>query len=134
LLEGPAEVEGAQSGEVGERRKRDRLGQVLVDVGRDDALLPSAQAASSLCHGVIRYAMKPHQLMCEHGTQGFEVELVIQHRGFQQLPELGRRSPQRLIRGRRKRQSAKNAMQDLIPANRWIDSCCREAIPRARSS
>ena len=22
----------------------------------------------------------------------------------------------------------------VIPANRWIDSCCREAIPRAHSS
>src|SRR5882757_8847184 len=64
LLEGPAEIERAEASQLRERGERYLLGQVLLDVGDHDPLLPGRETAARArlldprCSGI-----ETHQLM-----------------------------------------------------------------------
>src|SRR6266850_7226091 len=45
LLEGPAEIVRAQANQLGERGERYLLGEMLLDIGGDDTLLPRREPA-----------------------------------------------------------------------------------------
>src|SRR4029077_8455462 len=88
LLEGPAEMVGAQAYELGKVRQRYRIGQVIFDVGGDDALLPTGKTAA---HGALARragAVKAHQLMGKHAAEGLDVAAVVRLRPFDQPNKL----------------------------------------------
>jgi hypothetical protein len=57
---------GAQARQFGKRREQDRLGEMLLDIGRDDSLLPGGKPAA-------------HQLLSRRATLLQAQQLMRQH-------------------------------------------------------
>ena len=94
LLERPAEMVGAQPRELGQGRKRDLLREVILDVGRDGALLPGREPAPDRGSATAAALIEAHELMRQHGAEGFAIEPIVLLRVFDQGLELDGHVPQ----------------------------------------
>src|SRR4029077_19560324 len=77
LPEGPAEIVRTQPGQPCESRKRDRLGEMVFDVGGDEALLPGGKPTLCRSFAALRPGIDPSKLMRQDGAEGFEVRAVV---------------------------------------------------------
>src|SRR5215475_11789969 len=66
LLEGAAEIVGAQMNELRQRIERYRLGEVFLDVCGNEALLPNGEAAPHRRCAARNDTMAAHELMRDH--------------------------------------------------------------------
>ena len=76
LLEGPAEIMGAQPNKLREGRQRDLVGQVLFDIGGDDPLLPRSDPASVLRSDAGSPAIQTCEFMHEQEAERFKIGLI----------------------------------------------------------
>src|SRR5260370_39485320 len=95
LLEGPAEIVRTQPGQPRESRERDRLCEMVFDVGGDDALLPGGQPPPCRRFGAWHSGIKPDKLMRQDGAQSFEVGTAVGTCALDQGLELEPRCPPR---------------------------------------
>src|SRR6476646_4340581 len=88
---------GAQADELGKVCQRYRIGQVIFDIGGDDALLPAGKTAA---HGVLAgrgTAVEAHQLMGKHAAESLDVASVVRVRPLGQPNKLLRRGEEMRI-------------------------------------
>jgi hypothetical protein len=82
LLEGPAEVKGAQVRELGQLGKRHRLAKVLLDIGGHDTLLPGSEPASDGSLAFCAALVNAHELVRQHSAECFEIGAIVGLRTF----------------------------------------------------
>src|ERR1700736_3263343 len=98
LLERPAEIIGTQTNESREGLERDLLGEVLLDKGVDDPLLPAGEtAARGSRFDPASARIDAHQLVRQHDTKSFEIGPIVRARALEQLHQLERSIPERGI-------------------------------------
>src|SRR6476620_8829825 len=88
---------GTQADELGKLRQRYRVGKVILDIGGDDALLPTGKTAA---HGALARragAVEAHQLMGKHAAESLDVAAVVGLRAFDQPNKLLRRGEEMRI-------------------------------------
>jgi hypothetical protein len=62
---------------LGECGERDRLREVVFDIGDDGPFLPGRKPAADLRFCVRLPGMKTYQFMCHQYAQGFDVERIL---------------------------------------------------------
>src|SRR5262249_54305701 len=91
------EVVRAQADQARECGERYRLGQMVLDVGRDCALFPGRKAAFRRGIKTRRPSTDPTQFMRHDGTQPFDVMTTRGRRCLDLPPKLSRRIQQSVV-------------------------------------
>src|SRR5262245_28398799 len=97
LLEGSAEVVRTQTSKLRERAERNLLGQVLLDVGGDDPLLPGGEGPSNLAVAARHPAIEAHELMQEDDAEGLGIRTAFPCQALDRSLKLECRLPKRRI-------------------------------------
>src|SRR4029077_15399056 len=96
LLEGAAEIVGAQMNELRQRIERYRLGEVFLDVRGNETLLPNSKATPHRRCAARNDAMAAQQLMRDHHAKRLAITIGIGAR-LDRCRELDRRVPQWVV-------------------------------------
>lgn len=76
LLECPAEMVRAQVSELGEGSERDLVGDMLLDIARDSALLPAGDPSPDRRRNVGPTRTETYEFVGEHDSERFAVKLI----------------------------------------------------------
>jgi hypothetical protein len=84
LLERPAEMVRAQASELGEGGERDLVGEMLLDITCDSALLPAGEPTPDRRLDVGRTGTETHKFVGEHDAERFTVKPIDRPGPFDQ--------------------------------------------------
>src|SRR5581483_12271873 len=82
LLEGSAEMIGAETGKLGERCERNRFGKMLLDIGGDNALLPGGEPAAEHLLGAAFAPPRAHQFVDQNMPECLQIAEAVDVRAL----------------------------------------------------
>jgi hypothetical protein len=91
LLERPTEIVRAQTDQLGKPGERYLLAKVLIDIGGDDALLPSRETPSHRSFPAPNPGIEPHQLVRQDDAESLKIGSAGRGRTLDQPRQLERR-------------------------------------------
>ncbi len=97
LLERTAEIVGAQPHETRQRRERNVVGEMLLDIARGNSLLPRREPAARRRLPARCVGAEAHDLMRQYDTECVEIRAIVGGCSFDETLQLERSAPQRLI-------------------------------------
>jgi hypothetical protein len=95
LLERPTEIVRAQTYQLGKPGERYLLGKVLIDIGGDDALLPSRETPSHRSFLAPNPGIQPRHLVRQDDAESLKIGSAGRGRTLDQPRQLERRLPQK---------------------------------------
>ena len=93
LLKRAAEIIRTQTNETRERGERYLFGEMFLDIGGDDPLLPAGEAAPHRSFNRTDPGIEAHELVRQDDTMGLEIESIVGAGTLDLLAQLDRRIP-----------------------------------------